>query len=58
MPEDMYVHEHPGHLEEARQETERVIEKRIARMRRRNEEDFDESAGVKQEASNQQKDDS
>ena len=36
MPEDMYKHEHPGHLEEARRETERVIEKRIERMRRRN----------------------
>ena len=36
MPEDMYEHEHPGHLEEARRETERVIEKRIERMRRRN----------------------
>jgi cytochrome b subunit of formate dehydrogenase len=36
MPEEMYEHEHPGHLEEARRETERVIEKRIERMRRRN----------------------
>ncbi len=36
MPEDMYEHEHPGHLEEARRETELVIEKRIERMRRRN----------------------
>ncbi len=35
MPEDMYEHEHPGHLEEARRETEKVIEKRIERMRRR-----------------------
>ena len=39
MPEEMYGHEHPGHLEEARRETERVIEKRIERMRRRNGED-------------------
>ena len=39
MPEDMYEHEHPGHLEEARRETEKVIERRIARMRRRNDED-------------------
>ena len=38
MPDDMYEHEHPGHLEEARRETERVIEKRIERMRRRNDE--------------------
>jgi cytochrome b subunit of formate dehydrogenase len=35
MPEDMYEHEHPGHLEEARRETEKVIERRIERMRRR-----------------------
>jgi cytochrome b subunit of formate dehydrogenase len=34
MPEDMYEHEHPGHLEEARRETEKVIERRIERMRR------------------------
>jgi cytochrome b subunit of formate dehydrogenase len=39
MPEEMYEHEHPGHLEEARQETERVIQKRIERMQRRNTED-------------------
>jgi len=39
MPEEMYEHEHPGHLEEARRETEKVIEKRIERMRRRNGED-------------------
>jgi cytochrome b subunit of formate dehydrogenase len=39
MPEEMYEHEHPGHLEEARRETERVIEKRIERMRRRNDEE-------------------
>ena len=32
---EMYKHEHPGHLEEARRETEKVIEKRIERMRRR-----------------------
>ena len=38
MPEDMYEHEHPGHLEEARRETERVIEKRSERMRRRKDE--------------------
>jgi cytochrome b subunit of formate dehydrogenase len=35
MPEDMYEHEHPGHLEEARRETELVIQKRIERMKRR-----------------------
>ncbi|MCG6947851.1 MAG: cytochrome b/b6 domain-containing protein [Acidobacteria bacterium] len=35
VPEDMYEHEHPGHLEEARRETERVIDRRIERMRKR-----------------------
>jgi len=37
MPEEMYKHEHPGYLEQARIETEDVIEKRIERMRRRKE---------------------
>jgi cytochrome b subunit of formate dehydrogenase len=35
MPEDMYAHEHPGYIEEARRETERVIQHRIERTRRR-----------------------
>jgi cytochrome b subunit of formate dehydrogenase len=34
MPEEMYKHEHPGHLEEARRETEAVIDRQVARMRR------------------------
>jgi cytochrome b subunit of formate dehydrogenase len=58
MPEEMYEHEHPGHLEEARRETERVIEKRIERMRRRNGEDRSESANAKNETSNEKKDSS
>lgn len=37
MPEDMYAHEHPGYIEEARKETERVIQHRIERTRRRQE---------------------
>lgn len=37
MPEEMYEHEHPGYIEEARKETERVIEHRIERTRRRKE---------------------
>jgi cytochrome b subunit of formate dehydrogenase len=40
MPEDMYEHEHPGHLDEARRETEKVIDKRIARMRRREDDEL------------------
>jgi len=43
MPEDMYEREHPGHLEEARRETERVIERRLERLRRREEDDVVES---------------
>jgi cytochrome b subunit of formate dehydrogenase len=35
MPEEMYEHEHPGHLEEARRETEEALERQIARVRRR-----------------------
>ena len=35
MPEDMYEHEHPGHLEEARRDTEASIERQVERMRRR-----------------------
>jgi cytochrome b subunit of formate dehydrogenase len=42
MPEDMYKHEHPGHLDEARRETERVIQKRIERMKQRKGEDIDD----------------
>jgi cytochrome b subunit of formate dehydrogenase len=45
MPEEMYQHEHPGHLEEAREETERVIQRRIDRMKRRdNEEEMPEQS--------------
>jgi len=32
MPEDMYAHEHPGYIEEARKETEQVIQHRIERL--------------------------
>jgi len=35
MPEEMYEHEHPGHLEEARRETEEALERQIARVRQR-----------------------
>ena len=35
MPEEMYEHEHPGHLEEARQETQQAIERELERMQRR-----------------------
>jgi hypothetical protein len=32
MPEDMYRHEHPGHLEEAKRDTEAMIREHIARV--------------------------
>ena len=35
MPEEMYEHEHPGHLEEARRDTEEALERQIERVRRR-----------------------
>jgi hypothetical protein len=35
MPEEMYEHEHPGHLEEARRETEEALERQIARVHQR-----------------------
>jgi cytochrome b subunit of formate dehydrogenase len=37
MPDDMYAHEHPGHLEEARRETEDAIHRQLERVRRRDE---------------------
>jgi cytochrome b subunit of formate dehydrogenase len=40
MPEDMYEHEHPGHLNEARRETQEAIDRRASMMRRLNG-DFD-----------------
>jgi cytochrome b subunit of formate dehydrogenase len=44
MPEQMYEHEHPGHLEEARRETEDAIQRQLERLRRREGEgDADES---------------
>ena len=58
MPEDMYEHEHPGHLEEARRETERVIEKRIERMRRRNGEEPSDFEKRQKESSEDKKDES
>ena len=42
MPDDMYELEHPGHLEEARLETEEALKRQLERVRRRNDEDWDE----------------
>jgi cytochrome b subunit of formate dehydrogenase len=35
MPESMYEHEHPGHLEEAKRDQEAAITRQLERMRRR-----------------------
>jgi len=35
IPEDMYAHEHPGHLEEARRDTENAIRRHLERLQRR-----------------------
>jgi cytochrome b subunit of formate dehydrogenase len=35
MPEEMYEDEHPGHLEEARRDTEDAIQRQLERIRRR-----------------------
>jgi hypothetical protein len=37
MPDDMYEHEHPGHLEQARADTEDAIQRQLERMRKREE---------------------
>ncbi len=42
MPEEMYRHEHPVHLEEARRETEERIQRQLERVRRRENEPVDE----------------
>ncbi|MCP4896535.1 MAG: cytochrome b/b6 domain-containing protein [bacterium] len=39
MPEDMYAHEHPGHLEEAREDTEAMIREQLDKVRGREEAD-------------------
>ncbi|MGD8440085.1 MAG: cytochrome b/b6 domain-containing protein [Holophagae bacterium] len=42
MPDEMYEHEHPGHLEQARKDTEAAIERQLERMRKREEVPEDE----------------
>jgi cytochrome b subunit of formate dehydrogenase len=58
MPEEMYENEHPGHLEEARRETERVIEKRIERMRRRNDEELESLEDMRKRSTDETSDES
>ena len=42
MPDEMYEHEHPGHLEEARKDTEEALKRQLERVRRREMIDADE----------------
>jgi cytochrome b subunit of formate dehydrogenase len=42
MPEAMYAHEHPAHLDDARADTQRMIRKQIERVRGRAEDEEDE----------------
>jgi cytochrome b subunit of formate dehydrogenase len=39
MPEDMYHHEHPGHLDEARRETAEILRKQVERVKAAAEDD-------------------
>ena len=39
MPGDMYEHEHPGHLDEARRDTEEAIRRHLERLQRRDAEE-------------------
>ncbi len=55
MPDEMYELEHPGHLEEARQQTEEAIKRQLERVRRRNDEDWDEVAKPKRDSPDDQK---
>jgi len=55
MPDDMYELEHPGHLEEARRDTEEAIKRQLERVRRRNDEDLDEAGRPKQDSSDNHK---
>jgi cytochrome b subunit of formate dehydrogenase len=45
MPDEMYEHEHPGHLEEARRETEEALQRQLERVRRREQDDQEEKKG-------------
>ncbi len=38
MPEEMYAHEHPGHLEEARADTEAMLQDQLDKVRKSDEE--------------------
>jgi hypothetical protein len=54
----MYEKEHPGHLEEARRETEETLKRQLDRVRRRNDEDAEEAVKPKVEAAEDKQDES
>ena len=56
MPDEMYELEHPGHLEEAKRETEAALQRQLERVRLRNGEDSDETEKAKTEPPDDQKD--
>jgi len=58
IPDDMYVKEHPGHLEEARRETEETLKRQLERVRKRNVEDAAEAEDLQAESSEETKDES
>jgi hypothetical protein len=45
MPEPMYAHEHPDHLETARRETEEQVRKELARMEAPDDDDDEDTFG-------------
>ena len=58
IPDEMYEREHPGHLEEARQQTEEALKRQLERVRKRNEEDNGVSDRTKRDSSEEKKDES
>jgi hypothetical protein len=52
----MYELEHPGHLEEARQQTEEALRRQLERVRKRNEEDKEGFDKAKNDSSREMKD--
>ncbi|MBD3850510.1 MAG: hypothetical protein IFK93_04390, partial [Acidobacteria bacterium] len=58
IPDDMYELEHPGHLEEARRETEEALKRQLERVRRRNDEDAEEAEKPTAHAAEDKKDES
>jgi len=52
------VKEHPGHLEEARRETEETLKRQLERVRKRNDEDAAEAEYPRAESSEETKDES